>query len=467
MRTRRNVYQLAQAWDPVILWYARAVFAMQQRPMAQSDSWRYQAAVHRYRRNEDPLADPEDVLPSPINQQRFWTQCQHGSWFFLPWHRMYLTIFEEIVATTIVQLGGPPDWALPYWNYSDDDNADARRLPQAFIDLTTPDGVDNPLRISDRDPDANNGLIIAMPSEVSIAEAMDERLFTDAPPTAGFGGAATLFSHSGPREFRGAVESTPHGTMHVAVGGTTGWMSGFTTAGLDPIFWLHHANIDRLWNAWRRIDGRVDPGAPAWLDFPFQFLDGTGTPVTIRPRDVVDTRALGYEYDDEPALPVVPAAPELIRTMAEHPAEMVAASAAPIDLSAPDAGTTMTLVSPRGPAVLAATADTVRRVFLNLEGITGARAGINYEVYVSAPNDAARRHLAGILPTFGVPEASEPGSEHGAGGIDHSIDITRVMTEMAADMGAPPDELRVDFQPIRVRGELPPIRIARVSIYVR
>jgi tyrosinase len=34
--------------------------------------------------------------------------------------------------------------------------------------------------------------------------------------------------------------------------GGDGWMSDPDKAALDPIFWLHHANIDRLWAAWTK-----------------------------------------------------------------------------------------------------------------------------------------------------------------------------------------------------------------------
>ena len=50
---------------------------------------------------------PSDVLPSTAERQRFWGQCQHFSWFFLSWHRMYLFYFEQIVSATIEQLNGP------------------------------------------------------------------------------------------------------------------------------------------------------------------------------------------------------------------------------------------------------------------------------------------------------------------------------------------------------------------------
>jgi len=56
-------------------------------------------------------------LPFDPDVEGFWNQCQHGSWYFLPWHRAYLAAFEAIVLDAIVKKGGPSDWALPYWNY--------------------------------------------------------------------------------------------------------------------------------------------------------------------------------------------------------------------------------------------------------------------------------------------------------------------------------------------------------------
>ena len=63
---------------------------------------------------------------------------------------MYLAYFEQIVAATVVQLGGPPDWALPYWDYSDTNNPDALNIPPAFTDGTP---NTNPLQM----PPASDG----------------------------------------------------------------------------------------------------------------------------------------------------------------------------------------------------------------------------------------------------------------------------------------------------------------------
>src|SRR6266478_875268 len=98
----------------------------------------------------------------------------------------------------------------------------------------------------------------------------------------------------------GVLEGVPHGSMHVATGGA-GWMSNFVQAALDPIFWLHHCNIDRLWEVWIQRDPRnKNPDDPAWLDASFSFHDATGGNGNLTPRQVLQTRKapLSYEYDD-------------------------------------------------------------------------------------------------------------------------------------------------------------------------
>ena len=79
-------------------------------------------------------------------------------------------------------------------------------------------------------------------------------------------------------------------------------MSSFMQAALDPIFWLHHCNIDRLWEVWiQRDKANQNPDDTAWLDAVFKFHDSTGgTNGDLTPRKVMQTRKapLLYEYDD-------------------------------------------------------------------------------------------------------------------------------------------------------------------------
>jgi tyrosinase len=107
VRIRRDVWKLPST-DDTLTWYARSVAKIQSRLITDPTSWRYQAAIHDYRPTDDPLARPGETLPSQAEQLKFWFRCQHGSWFFLPWHRGYLFYFEQILLQVIQQLKDHP-----------------------------------------------------------------------------------------------------------------------------------------------------------------------------------------------------------------------------------------------------------------------------------------------------------------------------------------------------------------------
>ena len=74
---------------------------------------------------------------------------------------------------------------------------------------------------------------------------------------------------------------------------------------LDPIFWLHHANIDRLWSDWSSRHPGQTPNDPRWLNFDLnQYTDLKGKPVTRKVSEMLTTQALGYHYDTQAALPM-------------------------------------------------------------------------------------------------------------------------------------------------------------------
>src|SRR5262249_55065661 len=116
----------------------------------------------------------------------------------------------------------------------------------------------------------------------------------------------------------GRLESQPHDVIHVAVGGS-GWMSDPDMAARDPIFWLHHCNIDRLWTHWIGLGGgRRDPTSkPMWMNTKFAFYDEKGTKVVLTGAEILDTRRqLNYGYDDMP---------ENVLVASSSPTEMEAA----------------------------------------------------------------------------------------------------------------------------------------------
>ena len=64
----------------------------------------------------------------------------------------------------------------------------------------------------------------------------------------------------------------------------------------DPIFWLHHCNIDRIWASWIKAGG-ADPTSQGFKNRKFTFADGNGAPVEADVGAVLDLDALDYDYD--------------------------------------------------------------------------------------------------------------------------------------------------------------------------
>ncbi len=483
VRTRQDVSKLSE-WHPTLLWYARAIADMQQRPINDPTSWRYQAAIHDYQRDFDPHASPADVLPPTAEQERFWSQCQHFSWFFLPWHRMYLAFFEQIIAATVLKLGGPADWALPYWNYSDPSNPSARLLPSAFRATQLPDGSNNPLRVEERGASVNEGEEFAFDSDVDLLVCLTEESFISAPfgGDPGFGGRRTVFNHSGGPA--GDLERVPHGSMHVAVGGDTGWMSGFNTAGLDPIFWLHHCNLDRLWTVWLRRDAQhLNPVEPPWLSsIEFEFHDAAGEPISLTCSQVIDTSAAPLEYDYEDvsdplgAPPPTETAARRLGMEDSRIPEMVGATDQPLTLVGESATAAVPVTKPTGPASGAEAGALPKRIFLNIENITSTGRSSGYEVYLNVPpgeNPKDHKELfAGFLPMFGVAEASDPKRGHAANGLHYTLEITDLVRRLETQNAWDPNTMQVTFVPRKrptggresaaVRS---PVRVGRVSLY--
>ncbi len=422
---RRDVWGLqpGPAWHPIVLAYARAVAVMQARPASDPTSWAFQAAIH------GSYAAPPAGAP--------WNQCQHRSWFFLPWHRMYLFFFERIVRSIVISQGGPADFALPYWNY--DQGAPFNTMPLPFRAPTLPDGSPNPLHVAAPGRDPAWDLGAALPAvATSSAAAMAMPNFA-APPAPGFGGGQSPPAHFGGST--GGLEQTPHNVIHPLIGGAMvgqcggGLMTDPNCAALDPIFWLHHANIDRLWNRWLAPPiGRPNPSEAAWLTQQFPFVDENGTPVQLAPGDVVDSAGqLGYAYDDLPAFVVPPMSPS---PMPPQPPELGGATEQPMQLVGDTAAISLTVPQDLVGMVQGVVAG-ARRVFLNVEDIEADQdSGMAYAVYLNLPADAGadrERHHVGNFTLFGLGAMNDPETPHdGAPGLGHTFDVTDVVATLAS-----------------------------------
>lgn len=101
----------------------------------------------------------------------------------------------------------------------------------------------------------------------------------------------------------GTVENVPHGPVHVWTGDNTQPnlenMGSLYAAGRDPIFYSHHSNIDRLWVIWKTLgDKRQDLTDPDWLESGFLFYNENKNLVRVKIKDCVDTKKLGYVYQE-------------------------------------------------------------------------------------------------------------------------------------------------------------------------
>ena len=98
----------------------------------------------------------------------------------------------------------------------------------------------------------------------------------------------------------GSIESNPHNLVH-------GWanMSQFVDSASDPLFFGHHANVDRLWELWKTLPGAARGAIddPDFLDTDFTFYDEDGAPIVISIAQSLHTDQLRYPCPSCPQNP--------------------------------------------------------------------------------------------------------------------------------------------------------------------
>ncbi|CAN7618244.1 tyrosinase family protein [Mesorhizobium amorphae] len=503
---RKNVWELGDDWAAPILWYARGVAAMKSRALAEPTSWRFYGAIHGIDRSlwkQLGYLSSSDPLPNSANIKRFWQQCQHGSWYFLPWHRGYVLAFEANIRDAVIKLGGPKDWALPYWNYF---KPKQFKLPPAFASPDWPDGKgNNPLFVPQRYGPNSDGKVYVPVGQINL-DAMNDPDFTGVSSggSPGFGGVDTGFEHGGTTH--GGIETQPHDWVHGLVGGENpkpphlpGLMSDPDTAGLDPIFWLHHANIDRLWQVWRQNPpAHIDPTDANWLKGPgnigeriFSMPMPGDVPWDYTPAAMADLAKLDYNYDDlSPAEVGLVASLRLERLGASAAAanvtegamamasgknvELVGANRKALPISGDEASTSVQLDAGMRSKVSAslteaATTGEPDRVFLNLENVRGLSDATAFHVYVALPKgaDPAKypERLAGSIALFGVRKASLTDEEHAGKGLTFVLEITKIVDALHLDNALDVSALDVRIVPVKPVPKKAKISIGRISIF--
>jgi tyrosinase len=256
--TRRNLANIAPD-HPILVSFRKAIKSMKALPASDPLSWDYQAAIYGTGSSASHVA---------------WNTRQLGNHFFWSWHRMYLYWFERVVR----RMSGDATWALPFW---DSESPTQRTLPAAFRDSQSE------LYTPNRGAGWNDGSASFPASHVSTIRAMQ---------IGGPGYEGRAFFTAGE-----VFESNPHNTVHIDIGG---WMGSPLTAAQDPVFFVHTANIDRLWNLWLAQGGamRNDPlFLDAWKNKPYTFFDENRKEVHMTGCDVMRcAEQLNYIYEGEP-----------------------------------------------------------------------------------------------------------------------------------------------------------------------
>jgi tyrosinase len=257
---------------------------------------------------------------------------------FLPWHRELLYQFER----DIQLVSNDHAIGIPYWDWSV--NQTPTGIPW-LEDFMGGDGADGPvttgpfagttnwkLTLSEDGKDhlvrgfglasfaGKTGTAVTfprLPTPTEVNACLADKRYDAAP----WNDAKALESFRNQLEGwyvppDSSVADGMHNLVHLWVGGNNGTMLPSTSPN-DPVFFLHHCNVDRLWATWQRMNRHTNgfqpylPSSPLatdpgqGLDEPMIFYDPrlSATPPwsdpAPAPSTVVDHHGLGYVYDDE------------------------------------------------------------------------------------------------------------------------------------------------------------------------
>lgn len=232
----------------------------------------------------------------------------HGGPAFVAWHREFVRRFEldlQAVDSSV---------SLPYWDWTSANINSAGTLSMIWRDDFLGGSGDN----------AGGGAPTGPNGGYPITSGPFAGRFTRKPfdifSFPGTGGQIASFMASPDFGVFRQIEF-PHGSAHVFIGGEP---QSFTLTAGTPDFWLIHSNVDRLWAEWiRQHEGTpgFEPFKPAsggptghnlgdsmwpWngTSIPFGVLPWVNSPEIVRPQDLLDHLALGYQYDTIDSCPI-------------------------------------------------------------------------------------------------------------------------------------------------------------------
>jgi tyrosinase len=262
---------------------------------------------------------------------------------FLPWHREFILLFEQDMQNADRSLGQDGTLTLPYWDWTSDTSSDPLINALWADDFLGPDGDSSDGQRVKSGPFATNMSAGAEKWIITVHDPMDndpvnflqrslgqDRQAPTLPTSSQLADILKVATYDsspwntvvlGTKSFRNLLEGwvtvhpggqAPgmHNRVHVWVGGSMLPMSSPN----DPIFFLNHCNVDRIWASWQVTypkanqfppsngaaqvghnredimvpwDGRNDPRSGA-----------AGTLPRLTPVDVLDINQLSYSYDE-------------------------------------------------------------------------------------------------------------------------------------------------------------------------
>jgi tyrosinase len=215
----------------------------------------------------------------------------HGAPGFLSWHRAYLLDLERELQKI------DPSVSLPYWRFDEPAPAVFTRdflgesgalgnlvfSPTNLLRLWRTDagpGITRTPRFNPLTQQAINQFGPVLSQAGTLALGGQNAVFDTGPDFAGdpFAGGFD------------EMEGDPHGGAHISF---LGWIRSASTAPRDPLFFLLHCNVDRLWALWQWLNDRFDGTQPSTY---FHRGDVTSADATLIGHNLLDTM---WPWNDE------------------------------------------------------------------------------------------------------------------------------------------------------------------------